>query len=429
MSRAQEEYHQAISDLSERIVSAQQSIRILDGVKWDDSIEADFFANGFKELPKVTEAYYSVDTLGFDPDAKISEFQEIDQEITRRLGRINPVGGILRRMCREYQAVAQMLKSRGTPEFGRLARELYGSTDEAFHAGEKNLADLGRKMSRNLNILDRSPDLVDDSPRMTAEEGVDYLNRHLTEDFGMLPQDVRVILDDGIVADAAAGSDYIKLRRDATFSIRDLELLRVHEGWVHIGTNFNGANQRICRFLSKGPPSSTVTQEGLAVLMEVIAMVSHPNRLRRLAYRIHAVEMVEKGADFLQVFEFCRGVGMSEKEAYVVSMRVFRGSVPNGLPFPKDISYTKGFILLYNFLRFAVRAGKLDTIQLLFSGKTVLEDLPTMRQLLAEKILDPPRFVPPQFANLHSLSAWLCFTDLLDGLSSDRLEADYAGLI
>jgi len=245
----------------------------------------------------------------------------------------------------------------------------------------------------------------------------------------MLEQDVRVILDDGIVADAAAGSDYIKLRRDATFSLRDLNLLRVHEGWVHIGTNFNGANQKVCRFLSKGPPSSTVTQEGLAVLMEIIAMVSHPLRLQRLTNRIHTVEMAEGGANFLEVYRFCRKHGNSEREAYSASMRVFRGSLPDGAPFPKDITYTKGFILLYNFLRFAVRAGKLDAIPLLFAGKTVLEDLPVLRQLRAEGILDEPRFVPDQFANLHGLSAWLCFTDLLDGLISDRLEADYAGLL
>ena len=54
------------------------------------------------------------------------------------------------------------------------------------------------------------------------------------------------------------------------FSERDLQVLEVHEGWVHVGTTLNGMNQPVCTFLSKGPPSSTITQEGLAILMEVI---------------------------------------------------------------------------------------------------------------------------------------------------------------
>ncbi len=416
--------------LSDRIVLAQQPIRILDSIKWDESIEADFIAKKCRELPAVDADYYVRAPLRFDAAAKSAEFQEIEQDVTRRLGRINPVANILRRMCREYQSVVSMLNARGTAEFGRRSVELFGTTDEAFHAGEPNLGDLGRRMSRNLNRLTKSSALKDDTAKLSGEDAVAYLNEHLRKDFGMLEQDVRVVLDDGIVADAAAGSDYIKLRHDATFSLRDLNLLRVHEGWVHIGTNFNGANQRVCRFLGKGPPSSTVTQEGLAVLMEVIALASHPVRLRRLTNRIHTVQMAESGADFLEVFRFCRRQsGVSDQEAYAAAMRVFRGSLPTGPPFSKDITYTKGFILLYNFLRYAVRAGKLDAIPLLFAGKTVLEDLPVLKQLLAEGILDGPRFVPEQFANLHGLSAWLCFTDLLDGLTSDRLEADYAGLL
>ena len=69
---------------------------------------------------------------------------------------------------------------------------------------------------------------------------------------------------------AAAGADYIKIRSDAMFNERDVRALEVHEGLVHVATTLNGLNQPVCTFLAKGPPSSTVTQEGLAILMEVI---------------------------------------------------------------------------------------------------------------------------------------------------------------
>ena len=132
---------------------------------------------------------------------------------------------------------------------------------------------------------------------------------------------------------------------------------------------------RICTFLSKGPPSSTVTQEGLAILMEIITFASYPSRLRKLTNRTRAIHMVEEGADFLQVFEFFREQGFEMAESYGNASRVFRGSVPTGLPFTKDLSYLRGFIMVYNYIQLAVRKGKLEQVPLLFCGKTTLEDM------------------------------------------------------
>ncbi|MFH7489689.1 tyrosine/phenylalanine carboxypeptidase domain-containing protein, partial [Pseudomonas syringae group genomosp. 7] len=74
--------------------------------------------------------------------------------------------------------------------------------------------------------------------------------------------------------------------------------------------------QPICTFLSKVPPSSTVTQEGLSILMEVIAFASYPSLLRKLTNRTRAIHMAEQGADFLQVFEIYREQGFGKSESY-----------------------------------------------------------------------------------------------------------------
>ena len=34
---------------------------------------------------------------------------------------------------------------------------------------------------------------------------------------------------------------------------------------------------------------------------------------------------------------------------YTQASRVFRGSTPDGMPFTKDLSYLRGFILIYNY--------------------------------------------------------------------------------
>lgn len=325
--------------------------------------------------------------------------------------------------------VIRMLEARGTADFGLISQELYGAASDAFHAGDPTLADLGLMLSDYLNNIDGRGDLKDEPKTLTAKEAVAMLQRRLDEVFGAGEGIIRVFESDGIVADAAAGADYIKVRTDALFNERDVRALEVHEGLVHVGTTLNGLNQPICTFLSKGPPSSTVTQEGLAILMEVIAFTSYPSRLRKLTNRTRAIHMAEEGADFLQIFEFFREQGYSEDSSYANSSRVFRGSTPDGLPFTKDLSYLKGFILIYNYIQLAVRKGKLEQIPLLFCGKTTLEDMRTLRQLVDEGLVAPPKYLPPQFRDLNALAAWMCFSNFLNHLSLDRIEADYANIL
>ena len=400
---------------------------MLDAIKWDDSVRQGFLKAKGRAMPAVDRAYYDSRPLAFDAVAKKLEFQNIERDITRQLGQFNPVGQIMRRMCKEYRMVIRMLEARGTADFGLISQELYGAASDAFHAGDPTLADLGLMLSDYLNNIAARGDLHDEPKSLTAKDAVAILQERLAKVFG--DDTIRVLESDGIVADAAAGADYIKIRSDALFNERDVRALEVHEGMVHVGTTLNGLNQPVCTFLAKGPPSSTVTQEGLAILMEVIAFASYPYRLRKLTNRTRAIHMAEEGADFLQVFEFYQEQGYGLEESYGNASRVFRGSTPDGLPFTKDLSYLKGFILIYNYIQLAVRKGKLEQIPLLFCGKTTLEDMRTLRQLVDEGLVAPPKYLPPQFRDLNALSAWMCFSNFLNHLSLDRIEADYANIL
>lgn len=295
-----DDYQQTIRTLSDRIVLAQTPIRVLDAVKWDENIRQGFLKAKGKAMPAVDRDYYLNRPLSFDSSAVKLEFQNIERDITRRLGQFSPVGQIMRRMCREYRMVVRMLEARGTEDFGLISQELYGAASDAFHAGDPTLADLGLMLSDYLNNIDGRGDLKDEAKTLTAKDAVALLQTRLNKVFGEAEETIRVFESDGIVADAAAGADYIKIRADAMFNERDVRALEVHEGLVHVGTTLNGQNQPICTFLSKGPPSSTVTQEGLAILMEIITFASYPSRLRKLTNRTRAIHMVEEGADFLQ---------------------------------------------------------------------------------------------------------------------------------
>lgn len=422
------DYQKNIKTLSDAIVNAQAPIRILDAIKWDSKIKERFFAKKFKEQPEVTADYYR-QTFNLDWPKQRQLFHLIERAVTKELGQYNPVGQIMRRMCGEYLRVLHMLERRGTLEFSYLSQELYGSAKDVFHVGDPTLAQLGVLMADSLSHIDKSR-LLDDDPRtIDSATAIEILQNALNQHFSDPQKQVRVIVSDGIIADAAAGADYIKIRSDAKFNERDLKILEIHEGLVHIGTTLNGKRQPICTFLSKGPPSSTITQEGLAILMEVLSLISYPARLKRIANRIRAVELAEDGGTFLDIFEFFRLEGYDEDTCYTLASRVFRGSIPNGGPFTKDLAYAKGFISVYNFIQLAVRKGKLNRIPLLFCGKTNLEDIRDIHQLVEEGIIILPKYLPPQIKDLNAITAWMCFANFLNQLSMNKIESDYSNLL
>lgn len=423
------EYELIIKELSDRVVLAQKPIRVLDALKWDNTVEAEFLKHNGKKLPNISSTYYQENNpLSYDPDKKIEEFREIDRDIRKRLGQYSSVGSIMERMCYEYIRVIELLKARGTPRFTEISQELYGSSEDAFHAGAPTLKDLGALVSSTLENIKDQVNTEDDEKSYSSEQVVKMLANRLKKYF-FDNDNIRVELSDGIIADAAAGADRIKIHSEQYFSKREIRTFEIHEGWVHLGTTLNGMAQPICTFLSKGPPSSTVTQEGLAIITEIFTFSSYPGRVRRLTNRINAVSMAEEGANFLEVYDFYREQGFSEEDSYQSTVRVFRGSTPEGGPYTKDLSYSKGFILIYNFIRLAVQKGMVKRIPLLFVGKTTLEDVHVLGDLLDEGIVVPPRYVPPQFQDLAALSAWMVYSLFFNRMDLKRLALDFKAML
>lgn len=422
-------YAQLIKQLSDRIVLAQEPIRILDAIKWDEEIQQDFFANKARQQPKVDAQYYKRNPLEYDASALRKTFRLIEADARSELGETDPAGRILRRMCCEYARVLDMLEARGTEAFTEASQELYGRSSDTFHAGGPSLADLGRQLDQSLRNIDTHMFLQKPPKDIPTAQAVPLLQGWLDEIFTDPNARVRVIESDGIVADAAAGSDYIKLRSGSYFSERDLRGLKAHEGWVHVGTTLNGMLQPTCTFLSKGTPSDTITQEGLAVFIEIISFNSHPARLRRIADRIRAIGLAEQGASFVDIYTLLHDEGRSAEEAYTATMRIFRGSTPQGGPFAKDLAYSKGFVQVYNFIRLAVRRGRLDRIPLLFCGKLAIDDMGTLAGLARAGLVERPRYIPPPLKDLSALTAWMAYSNFLNRLDLLQVEADFAHLL
>lgn len=418
-----------IQMLSKRIVEAQRQIRILDSIKWDDSIRQDFFKHQGKKLPAVDRAYYQSHPLPFDAHEKQEEFRLILRDTQNQLGQYSSITRLVRRQCEEYSRAAQMLSARGTPAFSELAMELYGSPDDVFYAGGPRLCEMGTLLFDVLSGLNVQLQSQADVKRFTPQEAQDILQTKLSHFFDKHPGKVTVMVSDDMIADAAAGADNIKISQHAMFSERDLRYLEVHEGWVHVGTTLNGAAQKYCSFLSKGSPSSSVIQEGLAVITEIVTFSSYPGRMLKITNRVIALEKVRQGADFIDIYRYLLDCGLSEDESYNHTVRVFRGSTPNGGPFTKDLSYAKGLVLIYNYIRFAISEGRIDTLPLLFTGKLVLDDLPLLAELKAHGILTDPVYLPPPFCDLAALSAWMSFSLYLNKFDLHEIQKSFRFLL
>jgi uncharacterized protein (TIGR02421 family) len=420
-------YKEQVASIAQRIVDAQRPIRVLQALRWDPAVEDAFRRSKYRELPRVGPEEYAKIDLGFEPKGKIEEFEAIARAAESDLGGTDPIAKILIDTAIEYREVVGMLCARGTREFYGFSRKLYGSPKDAFPDGKTRVRDLGLTLYGILNSIDRS----DLGPRQPADITAEVAAQTLNDRFSRYFHDtvIHVQVDDSLLADAAAGSDYVKIRSGARFSPRDIDILEAHEGWVHVATSLNGQVQPVAKWLAKGPPRTTAVQEGLAALLEMFTLRTYPGRARKLNDRILAVDKAEDGASFLEVFEWYRTEGYTEDECYKHARRVFRGGVlEGGAPFTKDSCYCKGIVLNYAFIRAALANRRPELVPFLFVGKVAHEDVPVLYARVADGVVRPPTYIPPMFADLNGLAIWTTYETFFATIVGSTVDDHYARL-
>ncbi|AGP39290.1 flavohemoglobin expression-modulating QEGLA motif protein [Sorangium cellulosum] len=417
-------YKEILANLAQRVLEAQRPIRILQALRWEADVEEQFLRAKQRELPRVTYA----DDLGFDPAAKQRELEEILRDAERDLGKRDRLGQILRATADEYRKVVSMLMGRGTKAFYDLSRELYGSPKDKLPDGKTSVRDMGFVLYDLLTAIGGERLGPSQQREITAEMAALELNARFDRFFG--GASIRVQVDDSLLADAAAGSDYVKIRSGAMFSRSDVDILEAHEGWVHVATSLNGQAQPVARWLAKGPPRTTAVQEGLAVLVEILTFRSTPRRAKKLNDRILAVDKAEDGASFLDVFEWYRTEGYEEEECFQNARRVFRGGVlAGGAPFTKDACYCKGIVLNYAFMRAAIQHDRAMLIPFLFVGKVAHEDVPVLHAHVTDGIIRPPPYLPPMFDDMSGLAIWICYSSFFSRLGGTALAEHYGRML
>ena len=420
-------YRQKIKSLSDQLVAVQRPIMILDSIKWPRELQQQFIDKEGTELPPIDASYYEQQKVNFDPATKQQELKDLKRTINRELGKDDALGKIMRDTVDQYLIVIDMLQQRGKPGFLPLSKELYGSARDHLRGDRKSIIELGENLC-HIFSLPAAAHLARPYPKkLSAQEAVNTLRSRLSSYFN--DSGFNVILSDGIVSDASAGGDSIKINSNARFSELDLKVLEVHEGWVHVGSTLNGRSQPWATWLSVGSPRITATQEGLAIIMETLTFSSFPNRARRISDRVVAIDMAEQGADFIQVYQHFVDAGLSEHDSYIIAQRTFRGGdVRGGACFTKDLSYVKGFVETVNFIRSAILSGVPEILPMLFVGKVTLDDLPTLYEHTLEGLVKPPAFLPPMFRDLNGLYTWFGFSSGMTLVNLARVKQHFEKL-
>ncbi|WP_305909157.1 flavohemoglobin expression-modulating QEGLA motif protein [Methylomarinum sp. Ch1-1] len=424
---AHSDYRQRLLKLSNRLIEIQRPIQILDSIKWPLAFREQFFAKKAGVLPAADRVFYQQQRPGFDLDGAARSLEALRRDIIRELGQNDALGLILQDTAVQYRRVIDLLRSRGTADFLLHSQALYGSARDHLRGDNKSLLELGERLGAIFS-LPGAKHLNQIHPKIfTAEQAVARLMERLGRYFD--PAALSVILDDGIVSDASAGGDKIKINNKAVFSELDLQVLEVHEGWVHVGTTLNGREQPWLTWLSVGSPRITATQEGLAVLIETLTFSSFPNRARRISDRVTAIDLAEQGADFIDVYRHFSERGISPHDSYTIAQRVFRGGmVEGGACFTKDLSYVRGFIELVNFIRGVTMEGVPEILPMLFVGKVTLDDVPILYEHFLDGLVTAPRYLPPMFKDLNGLYVWFGFSSGIAQIDIANVQSHYRGL-
>lgn len=242
----------------------------------------------------------------------------------------------------DYHILLGMIENFGTVFFYENSVKLYGSS---------------HKMANNnsfLYFLEEIPKFCGldlSTHKLKGDDALKYLKRKMQETFDS--KDFEVKPSSSLLSDSSAGRRTLKLNTHKEYTTGQLDIFLVHEGWVHLGTSLNGAVQEDNLWLSTWAPRTTLLQEGLAIIVELITGTMTLERWNKIVLRHLATSMAERGSSITEVYAYLRHNEIEALDAFKLALRVFRGvPLEGGMAFTKELLYLHGMIELLYHLHF-----------------------------------------------------------------------------
>ncbi len=195
-----------------------------------------------------------------------------------------------------------------------------------------------------------------------------------------------------IVALAMVAGKTMMINKNIKVNQTEMNALIHHELGVHMVTSSNADLQQLNVF-KLGLPGNTYTQEGLAILAEYMTGNISLPRLKTLALRVIAVQMMINRHDFSHTFRsLINDYDMDKEEAFRLTVRVYRGG-----GFTKDFLYLRG-------VKDALLFYQRESLNNLYVGKTGFSHLKTINEMVERKMVSKPVHLPvylQQNLNIH----------------------------
>jgi uncharacterized protein (TIGR02421 family) len=403
---------QKIQKLDAALVKASKKIKVLNTLAWPVGTEEKFLDGWRKGKPQLPD-------IKIEPPNVKSNVDVLDA-IVKQCTQEDPVEKFLAETALSYANAGRMLMHVGTPDFTKYSIKIYGRPDAIYKLqgltgvdGAKFFLDVTDKLIGNPNIQPTETDI-------SATDFAGWLKAEVDEFFQY--DSVEVMVDQKLSSKALAGATRIRVRGSAVFSQLDKDQLLYHEAFVHTATQLNGRKQLNLQSLGLGAPRTTRTQEGIAVMAELITNSIDISRLRRIALRVIAVKMALDGADFIDLFKFFLEAGQSEEESVKSAQRIFRGgAVKGGVVFTKDAVYLQGLLEVHTFLRLAIRDNQPNLMRNLFAGRLTMADVLRLNPLFESGWLIPPTYMPTWASDLRRLAAMMAYSAFIGNVKLDKM--------
>ncbi|BDD02875.1 flavohemoglobin expression-modulating QEGLA motif protein [Aureibacter tunicatorum] len=327
------------------------------------SAKKKFFKSKFSVNPEFRYKPLTIDPFKFKSDVYSLKIDAIEDIHLRQLY-IDIIGS--------YSDKADLLSSLGTNKF------LYNSMR---YFGEPTDKDIDN--AKFLLYCQELPEFEDEPLLELSEIKEKFIEEGNHYGFSFKIIESSTIPSDALVMNA---KKTLVLKKGARFKPSRLTALANHEIGVHMVTTMNGQEQPL-KLLKLGLPRNTYTQEGLAVMSEMLSGSLTINRLKTLGLRVLAVKSLVNGNDFKTTFQYLYETYKVDPEhLFNLVTRIYRGG-----GFTKDYLYLSGF---RNILELHKKGVKLDN---LFLGKTSVNYLATLNEMVDRGILNPPSHIPKAF--------------------------------
>lgn len=166
---------ECIKNVASLLHIAARPLRILRSIDWPPEVKETFFAQGARELPKVSYA-------GFDPTPTI----ETIREVRRLIVPITPIDLWFERQADSIEGGARMLAGMGTAVFFEHARRLYGEPTAPLRYHPATSLELAQRIQTVIKSLARiDPGVAPPAyrtPEEVAQEIKGRVNRHFGEE-------------------------------------------------------------------------------------------------------------------------------------------------------------------------------------------------------------------------------------------------------